>query len=894
MKKIIVVCIFLLCGFSYLNALTTWTGNVSNNWNDPGNWDNGVPDQTTDALIPDQSSCARDPMISSGDAPCANLTNNGSLSVQNGFSLNIQNNYFSGSAGNLDLFNSDANVGGTMNNGGTVNVSDPYAAGTSSINCGTYSAEANSQTNINDNGELNCTQFSAASDSETELNSGGSLSATHLNDNGSIAENGGTIACDDFALGSDSSVEISNGSFNSTGGGTFANGSVLDLSGNGSFRFDGDVSFDGTATIDGNATLWAGGSDNPIFNAGTTGTVTVNSGYFSIESYVSNGTTNINGGGAYWSSSTNNGTFNLESGSANTYDGFINNGTFNQTGGTGNFGGGFTLESGSTNQQSGGTLNIGGDASFSSSLINTGSNGEIVFNGGTTQTVTNPPGMPYTNMLPSVVVNNNSTVLFSDRVSFYTDNLSIQNATLQVQNAYLGETTVGGGTLQLDGGTLNVDGNNSMPEFNTNSMNSTSKVVYSSTTTDQTVKGLNYPTLEVSGTNKTLDGNASVSQEMILNTIFDVGNYNLTLLNGATLTPGTNKFFATTGSGYLIRNNISSGDFPIGPDVSNYNGFSFDNNGTMLNHIGARVETGITPTHPNAMYCLQRTWDIIKDGLLNANFTFKWLQTQETQPFEQARVNNRIVGHVCHTPSSWQVISTPSGATGTGMLDDPYKVDLGPMVLVSGFCLGDGDHTLPVQLSSFNAVYSNDAGLEFVQVNWATSTETDVLGYNVYQSIADEFDDAMKINAGLIPGQGTTTVGHSYSYDDLDADIGLRNYYWIEQMDYSGLSELFGPAVYIPEGGGEPGPDDFTESRVLQQYPNPVENNMKIEYQIKGSADQQDAVIYIYNMKGEFVDTVFGQNGIAEIDLSHYATGVYFYRLQDTSLGETYKFVVIR
>jgi len=102
------------------------------------------------------------------------------------------------------------------------------------------------------------------------------------------------------------------------------------------------------------------------------------------------------------------------------------------------------------------------------------------------------------------------------------------------------------------------------------------------------------------------------------------------------------------------------------------------------------------------------------------------------------------VVQLCHTPPSWQVISTPSGATGTGIIGDPYRVDIGPIAMVSAFALGDGDHTLPVQLSAFSAVYSNDGGLEFVQVSWTTATETDVLGYNVYQSITDEFDDAMK------------------------------------------------------------------------------------------------------------------------------------------------------
>jgi len=742
---------------------------------------------------------------------------------------------------------------------------------------------------------VSCTNFNASSSSTTTLENDGELSSTHLNDNGSIVENGGEIACDDFAVGNGGQLNQNGGSFLSLNGGTFDSGSTLSITGSSSFQFQGDVNFNGSATIDGNSNLWAGGGSDPNFIGGVTNQVTVNSGYFSIGGFSTSGTVNIQGGGTYWGDTTFDGTLNISDGTVNSYGTFINNATYNQTGGTANFNGGFTLSSTSTNTQSGGTVNIGGNASFSSSFINTGSNGEFVFNGGMTQSVTNPTGFPNTNIIPNLKVNNNSTVTFDDKTSFAAGNVEVNGGTFDVGSGMLEPTNPGMGTWAVGANSeIILGGNNTLPNYGTKTFDPSSKVTYNSNTYSQPVEGINYPTLELSGTSKTLNGNASVSQEIILNTILDIGNYDFTLLSGALLTHSSNCFFATTGSGYLKRNNISSGSFPVGASVSYPNGFVFDNNGVVLTSFGARVETGITPTHPNAGYCLPRTWDIIKEGTLYADFTFFWLQTQETQPFEQARVNNRIVVQLCHTPPSWQVISTPSGATGTGIIGDPYRVDIGPIAMVSAFALGDGDHTLPVELSSFNAVYSNEGGMEFVQANWATATETDVLGYNVYQSLCDELDYAMKINAALIPGQGTTTVGHSYSYNDLDADIDLRNYYWIEQVDYSGLSELFGPAVFVPEDGGDPNNDIYSETIVLQQFPNPVENNMKIEYQIKGSILEQDAIIHIYNMKGEFIDTVFGHNGVAEIDLSRYATGVYFYRLQDTSLGETYKFVVIR
>lgn len=51
--------------------LTNWTGAVNTNWHLDGNWDNGVPTLTIDAIIPDRSN---DPTISNADAECKNLT----------------------------------------------------------------------------------------------------------------------------------------------------------------------------------------------------------------------------------------------------------------------------------------------------------------------------------------------------------------------------------------------------------------------------------------------------------------------------------------------------------------------------------------------------------------------------------------------------------------------------------------------------------------------------------------------------------------------------------------------------------------------------------------------------------------------------------------------------
>ena len=82
---------------------TTWTGAISSDWNDTGNWDNGVPAADQDVLIPDVSGAkAPNPIVTSG-AVCNDIV------IENGGSLEIE---VSGSL----------TVNGSFTNDGTVNI----------------------------------------------------------------------------------------------------------------------------------------------------------------------------------------------------------------------------------------------------------------------------------------------------------------------------------------------------------------------------------------------------------------------------------------------------------------------------------------------------------------------------------------------------------------------------------------------------------------------------------------------------------------------------------------------------------------------------------------------------------------------------------------------------
>jgi len=211
---------------------------------------------------------------------------------------------------------------------------------------------------------------------------------------------------------------------------------------------------------------------------------------------------------------------------------------------------------------------------------------------------------------------------------------------------------------------------------------------------------------------------------------------------------------------------------------------------------------------------------------------------------------------------------------------------------------GENPNTLPVELipGSLTAEYTiNEYDQEYVTINWATASETDVLGFYVWRSETDDFSTAgpKPVNRELIPGQGTISETHYYSFEDISADVYTTYYYWLEVADMGGTSSYHGSVSFIPEEDN-PNSPEVLFTKLGNSYPNPVTNIATIEYQIKGSIDEQDATIRIYNILGELVKTVQGDDREAEVNVSDMSTGIYFYQLKTDNFNEVKKMMVIR
>ena len=97
-------------------TITSWTGNVSTEWNDTGNWDNGVPDLSITAVIPDVNGASGNfPDITSGvNVECYDLTINSGAQINNHGALSV-NGVLSNLAGTNGItIESDATGTGSL------------------------------------------------------------------------------------------------------------------------------------------------------------------------------------------------------------------------------------------------------------------------------------------------------------------------------------------------------------------------------------------------------------------------------------------------------------------------------------------------------------------------------------------------------------------------------------------------------------------------------------------------------------------------------------------------------------------------------------------------------------------------------------------------------------
>jgi len=92
---------------------------------------------------------------------------------------------------------------------------------------------------------------------------------------------------------------------------------------------------------------------------------------------------------------------------------------------------------------------------------------------------------------------------------------------------------------------------------------------------------------------------------------------------------------------------------------------------------------------------------------------------------------------------------------------------------------------------------NSSSGSEPNVLRWATASERDNFGYDVYRSL-DETGPFERINAEPIPGAGTTDLPHSYEYVDESIQPNTVYWYYIESISLTGERKRMTPIYPSP------------------------------------------------------------------------------------------------
>jgi hypothetical protein len=207
------------------------------------------------------------------------------------------------------------------------------------------------------------------------------------------------------------------------------------------------------------------------------------------------------------------------------------------------------------------------------------------------------------------------------------------------------------------------------------------------------------------------------------------------------------------------------------------------------------------------------------------------------------------------------------------------------------------DDTLPVELSSFSAVYLSAGS---VRLNWVATTETGVLGYYVLRGETEEISEAITVSP-LIEAANSSDE-HSYEYLDGETLPNTTYNYWLMSRDLSGAEGFFGPVNVITNNEDEdPVPEIPTVTQNLGNYPNPFNPNTNIRYSL---AEAANVKINIFNARGQLVRSL----GKEHVDPGYYSlafdgkdhsgrelsSGLYFYRFEAGKVRSTHRMMLLK
>jgi hypothetical protein len=205
------------------------------------------------------------------------------------------------------------------------------------------------------------------------------------------------------------------------------------------------------------------------------------------------------------------------------------------------------------------------------------------------------------------------------------------------------------------------------------------------------------------------------------------------------------------------------------------------------------------------------------------------------------------------------------------------------------------DVPVPAELASFAADVTGDSD---VQLQWAVSSQTNNLGWEVYRS-AD--NDVFERVSGLISGDGTSDTFRTFGFVDSELPATDVLFYYLRQIDLNGtvtrsnvIEVKLAPTAVLEQALP-------LATELAQNFPNPFNPETTIHFDL---ATESGISLRIFDMTGQVVRTLVRGSlpagsytelwdGRNELGIK-VGSGVYFYELQAGSFSSKKKMTLLQ
>jgi hypothetical protein len=371
-----------------------------------------------------------------------------------------------------------------------------------------------------------------------------------------------------------------------------------------------------------------------------------------------------------------------------------------------------------------------------------------------------------------------------------------------------------------------------------------------------------------------------------------LGNYNLTLQSGASITgTSSSSYIVTNGTGMLHFQNVGASNtvYPIGTSTSSYTPATINNAGTA-DQLGMRVSDEVYTTYNGSGNGsggilspadeVKKSW-IINEAVAggsNLALTLQWNASDEGASFAR---NNAAIAYY---NGGWQLNNVGSAASGS----NPYTLSrsgLTNTLANTPFGVGSGASPLPLRWLSYQVTLMNTDG----HINWATVSESGVSHYILERST----DGIHYTELAKIKSQENIYSTNNYLWCDKNvAELASQHiyqlYYHLIQVEADG-SRIDAGVRIIHLNAGRVTPSAISK---VSLFPNPFQQHVSVSFDLD-KAQMVSVLVADINGKNIMNEKYQGRVGNNQLLLSdeNLASGIYMLHLSVGNEVIIYKMV---